>query len=124
MRKMSSDQTRIRDFESQAKKISHCSLHNPCIYVNILHSGPFLALFFSSLSARIARTAMQAFSSCFSMRLLVFSLLLVCCKLWQVHGADDGVARLPPMGWRSWNFYQCDISQKTMMASMDAVVSL
>ena len=26
--------------------------------------------------------------------------------------ANNGVARLPPMGWRSWNYFACDISEE------------
>ena len=35
-----------------------------------------------------------------------------------------GIARpqAPPMGWRSWNFFQCNISQPIMEAQMDALV--
>eukprot|EP00039_Didymoeca_costata_P022444 m.4521 g.4521 ORF g.4521 m.4521 type:complete len:433 (+) comp3005_c0_seq1:149-1447(+) len=28
----------------------------------------------------------------------------------------------PPMGWRSWNYFKCDIDQQTMMAQVDALV--
>jgi alpha-galactosidase len=38
------------------------------------------------------------------------------------HSATDGVAVRPPMGWRSWNAYQCDISQAVMEASFAVLV--
>ena len=37
-------------------------------------------------------------------------------------GADDGAARLPPMGWRSWNYYACEISQEIFERQIDALV--
>ncbi|XP_022777364.1 alpha-galactosidase-like [Durio zibethinus] len=36
---------------------------------------------------------------------------------------DDGVARTPPMGWNSWNHFHCDIDEKTIKATADALVS-
>ena len=34
-----------------------------------------------------------------------------------------GIARpdSPPMGWRSWNFFQCNVNQSIMEAQMDAL---
>ena len=37
--------------------------------------------------------------------------------------AEDGLARLPPMGWRSWNCYQGDVSQEKMQRVVDAMVA-
>ena len=39
-----------------------------------------------------------------------------------VFAADDGAARTPPMAWRDWNQYQCDINQVIMQGTMDALV--
>merc|ERR1719408_598447 len=36
---------------------------------------------------------------------------------------DNGLARLPPMGWRSWNLYHGDVNQKLIMGIMDGMVS-
>ena len=38
-------------------------------------------------------------------------------------GFAKGIARpdSPPMGWRSWNFFQCNINQRIMEAQMDAL---
>ena len=35
--------------------------------------------------------------------------------------AEDGLARLPPMGWRSWNFYACAIDQSVLTQQLDAI---
>lgn len=36
--------------------------------------------------------------------------------------ADNGVALLPPMGWRSWNTFYADIDDKKIRAQIDALV--
>ena len=38
-------------------------------------------------------------------------------------GFAKGIARpgSPPMGWRSWNFFQCSINQSIMQSQMDAL---
>mmetsp|Transcript_25776 Transcript_25776/g.41677 ORF Transcript_25776/g.41677 Transcript_25776/m.41677 type:complete len:430 (-) Transcript_25776:2525-3814(-) len=38
-----------------------------------------------------------------------------------LQGADDNVARKPPMGWRSWNAYQGNVNQKDMMDTARAM---
>ena len=35
----------------------------------------------------------------------------------------DELAKTPPMGWNSWNKFQCDISEKLIRETADAVVS-
>lgn len=35
---------------------------------------------------------------------------------------DDGLARTPPMGWNSWNFFACDITQDTILKAAQALV--
>uniref|UniRef100_A0A2N9HBZ3 Alpha-galactosidase n=1 Tax=Fagus sylvatica TaxID=28930 RepID=A0A2N9HBZ3_FAGSY len=35
----------------------------------------------------------------------------------------NGVARTPPMGWNSWNHFQCNISEWTVKTTADALVS-
>ncbi|KAE8719831.1 Alpha-galactosidase [Hibiscus syriacus] len=36
---------------------------------------------------------------------------------------SNGVARTPPMGWNSWNHFQCNIDEKTIKSTADALVS-
>jgi len=35
----------------------------------------------------------------------------------------DGLARTPPMGWNSWNKFGCDVSEKLIRETADALVS-
>ncbi|BBH00848.1 alpha-galactosidase 2 [Prunus dulcis] len=35
----------------------------------------------------------------------------------------NGVARTPPMGWNSWNHFQCNINESTVKTIVDALVS-
>ncbi|OWM77506.1 hypothetical protein CDL15_Pgr016904 [Punica granatum] len=35
----------------------------------------------------------------------------------------NGVARTPPMGWNSWNHFFCNIDERTVKATADALVS-
>lgn len=51
-------------------------------------------------------------------------------KLWPlllavgpVAGIDNGLARTPPLGWRSWNLYYDHVDQTLMMRSMEGLVS-
>lgn len=36
---------------------------------------------------------------------------------------DDGLARTPPMGWRSWNTFGGDVDQQLMEDTMDLLVA-
>ncbi|MDP8998489.1 MAG: alpha-galactosidase [Myxococcota bacterium] len=36
---------------------------------------------------------------------------------------DNGVARTPPMGWNSWNRFQCDVSEGLIKQMADALVT-
>jgi alpha-galactosidase len=36
---------------------------------------------------------------------------------------DDGVARTPPMGWNSWNKFQCNVSEALVRQTADALVT-
>lgn len=38
------------------------------------------------------------------------------------YSADDGLARSPPMGWRSWNLYGRDVNQELIEGIMDGMV--
>merc|ERR1719413_72942 len=35
---------------------------------------------------------------------------------------DNGLAKLPPMGWRSWNLYGANVNQKLIEGIMDGMV--
>mmetsp|Transcript_42432 Transcript_42432/g.99839 ORF Transcript_42432/g.99839 Transcript_42432/m.99839 type:complete len:180 (-) Transcript_42432:958-1497(-) len=37
------------------------------------------------------------------------------------HASDNGRARTPPMGWRDWNQFQCNIDQGMMEATFKAL---
>jgi alpha-galactosidase len=37
--------------------------------------------------------------------------------------AADGLALTPPMGWNSWNKFGCDVSEKLMKETADALVA-
>ena len=36
---------------------------------------------------------------------------------------DNGAARTPPMGWNSWNKFQCDVSESLIKQTADALVT-
>ncbi|XP_031497497.1 alpha-galactosidase 3 [Nymphaea colorata] len=36
---------------------------------------------------------------------------------------DNGLARTPQMGWNSWNFFACDINEKVIKETADALIS-
>ena len=38
------------------------------------------------------------------------------------NGWDD-LAKTPPMGWNSWNKFQCDVSEKLIREAADAMVT-
>jgi len=38
-------------------------------------------------------------------------------------GADNGVARTPPMGWNSWNKFGCNVNEQLIREIADALVS-
>jgi len=41
----------------------------------------------------------------------------------QGHRLDDGLARTPPMGWNTWNKFACDVSEKLIEETADALVA-
>ena len=51
---------------------------------------------------------------------------LLAAALWllvgRASGLENGLARTPPMGWRSWYFNQYDMDQSVWMATVDALV--
>lgn len=51
---------------------------------------------------------------------------LVACALFAALPAaavDDGLARTPPMGWNSWNRFQCDVGEQLVRETADALVA-
>ncbi|MEO5775102.1 MAG: glycoside hydrolase family 27 protein [Sphingomicrobium sp.] len=40
-----------------------------------------------------------------------------------VNKAPNGLAQTPPMGWNSWNKFACNITEQTLRATADAMVS-
>jgi alpha-galactosidase len=40
-----------------------------------------------------------------------------------VNKAPNGLALTPPMGWNSWNKFACDVNERTVRATADAMVS-
>ena len=55
------------------------------------------------------------------MRTLALAAVILSLGLLMAYAAEDGVARLPPMGWRSWNFFACEISQSLFERQIDAL---
>jgi len=55
-------------------------------------------------------------------RLLLLLLLLLLCQ--PSHAIDNGVARVPPLGWSSWNTYGARVNATHLMAQADAMVAL
>jgi len=48
---------------------------------------------------------------------IIFSTILSAGDKW------DNLAKTPPMGWNSWNKFQCNVSEKLIMETADAMVS-
>ena len=51
------------------------------------------------------------------------ALVLVCWLGVASLAQGPGVARTPPMGWNSWNHFGCEVNDKVVRASADALVS-
>ncbi len=51
--------------------------------------------------------------------LFVFAILILCAP---VRALDNGLARTPPMGWNSWNKFQCNVSESLIKQAADAMV--
>ncbi len=52
--------------------------------------------------------------------LLFSSFVILTCPLFAL---ENGAARTPPMGWNSWNKFGCDVSEKLIRETADAMVS-
>jgi len=52
---------------------------------------------------------------------------LTCCSTLWIHSnaaaSDHALAATPPMGWNSWNKFACDVSEKLVRETADAMVS-
>eukprot|EP00966_Prymnesium_polylepis_P121272 2802704-Prymnesium_polylepis.1 len=48
--------------------------------------------------------------------------LLAATAIVRAGALDNGLARLPPLGWRSWNAYGGGVTQAKMEAVMEAIV--
>jgi alpha-galactosidase len=58
-------------------------------------------------------------------RRLAWLLLAACSSLFFMdgaYGADDLLARTPPMGWNSWNKFGCNVSEQLIRDAADAMV--
>ena len=64
-----------------------------------------------------------------TMRLLTRSmapaamLLIAFAMVRESSALNNGVGLTPALGWSSWNYYETDISEKTIMAVADGLVS-
>ena len=52
---------------------------------------------------------------------LLFVLLILVAL--PVAALDNGLAKTPPMGWNSWNKFGCNVSEKMIRETADAMVS-
>ena len=53
--------------------------------------------------------------------LCAFFLLILCVA--PASALDNGLARTPPMGWNSWNKFACNVSERLIRETADAMVS-
>ena len=53
-------------------------------------------------------------------RLVALALVLVACP---VHALENGLARTPPMGWNSWNKFQCNVSDELVRKTAEALIA-
>ncbi|KAI9066864.1 glycoside hydrolase family 27 protein [Trametes sanguinea] len=77
----------------------------------------------SKLRALTARTALMGSS------LLLLASLLSAWSLFSyqppfVHALEDGVAKLPVLGYNTWNAYHCDINETVVLQAAKLMVSL
>merc|ERR1719424_1631060 len=52
----------------------------------------------------------------------MMKLICVALVLAVAQGAEDGLARTPPQGWRSWNLYGANVNQQLIEGIMDGMV--
>ena len=70
------------------------------------------------ISKEPASTHMHCFENC--QNRVVFFMLALCFAF--TLSKEDGLARTPPRGWRSWNTFGSNVTQAKMEAIMDAMV--
>ncbi|KAJ8761530.1 hypothetical protein K2173_001665 [Erythroxylum novogranatense] len=105
--------------------------------INVLFTHlPHIFLFFLSTFAFFALTKIMGFR----VKSLLAAFLLILCNSKEVacinvsanaHADHDyyqfllanGLARTPPMGWSSWNHFQCYVDETTVKTTADALVS-
>jgi len=51
------------------------------------------------------------------LQLIIFSLFLI-----NVYGIDNGLGITPPLGWRSWNQFQCSVDQNLLEQIFDQLI--
>jgi alpha-galactosidase len=56
-------------------------------------------------------------------RRVLAALLLLLLPI-TISALDNGLARVPPMGWNSWNKFQCDIRQDLVQNAANQLVEL
>ena len=52
------------------------------------------------------------------------SIWLISLLFGSVYAVNNGVGRTPPLGWNSWNKFQCDIDEDLIKATADKIVEL
>ena len=52
------------------------------------------------------------------------SIWLISLLFGSVYAVHNGVGRTPPLGWNSWNKFQCDIDEDLIKATADKIVEL
>ena len=52
------------------------------------------------------------------------SIWLISLLFGSVYAINNGVGRTPPLGWNSWNKFQCDIDEDLIKATADKIVEL
>ena len=52
-----------------------------------------------------------------------FALVITLCMGLGHAQKFDGLAQTPPMGWNSWNKFNCDVSEKLIKEIADAMVA-
>lgn len=57
------------------------------------------------------------------MRIFVLSIFLIILTNRFLLALDNGLALTPPMGWNSWNRFQCDVNEDLIKEMADAIVS-
>jgi alpha-galactosidase len=52
------------------------------------------------------------------------SIWLISLLFGSVYAINNGVGRTPPLGWNSWNKFQCDIDEDLIKATADKIIEL